>query len=403
MADSQEHPEMARAPVTAARPRLDSVDLLRGLIMVLMALDHTRDFFTNVPYDPLDLTQTSPALFMTRWLTHYCAPVFIFLAGAGASLSRIRGKGVKELSWFLLTRGVWLAFLEVTWVNCLGWSFNFDLRQVGVGVLWAIGWSMVVLAGLIWLPVRAVGAFGIALILLHNLTDGIKPAQFGSFAWLWTILHSPGTLYRAPGWSYQVGYVLIPWMGVMAAGYAFGHVYAWDAAKRKRWLVRAGLAVTAAFVVIRGINHYGNPRPWGPQDGLLNTLFAFVDCHKYPPSLDYVLMTLGPALIVLALLEKGTPKILEPFLVFGRVPLFYYLLHLPMLHGMAVLVALARHGRADWLFHSPFTDAKPPPDAGFGLSGVYFFWLLAVVMLYPVCRWFAGVKARRRDPWLSYF
>jgi uncharacterized membrane protein len=393
----------APAPARVARPRLESIDLLRGLIMVLMALDHTRDFFSNVKFDPLDLHQTNPALFLTRWFTHYCAPNFIFLAGVGACLAGGRGKSKKDLSWFLLSRGLWLAFLEVTWVHCLGWAYNFNMHDVGVGVLWAIGWSMVVLSGLIWLPKRAIAFFGVGLIVFHNAFDWVQPQHWGSLGWLVTILHVPGPIYQAPGWNLAVGYVLIPWMGVMAAGYVFGDVYKWPAERRQKFTLALGAAMILAFLAVRGINGYGNPRPWVKQDSLLFSAFSFIDCHKYPPSLDYVLMTIGPALIILALLERGTPNLLRPFLVFGRVPLFYYLLHLPLLHGMAVIVAFIRHGRADWLFQSPFVGGpQPPADAGFGLLGVYTFWISAIIILYPICRWFSELKMRRRDAWLSY-
>lgn len=371
--------------------------------MVLMALDHTRDFFTNVKFDPLDLTQTNPALFLTRWFTHYCAPNFIFLAGTGAMLASLRGKPKKDLSWFLFSRGLWLAFLEVTWVHCLGWAFNFDFQNFGVGVLWAIGWSMVVLSGLIWLPIPVITLFGVGMVFGHNLFDWVKPSHFGSFGWLATILHVPGPVYKAPGWNLAVGYVLIPWMGVMAAGYVFGKVFTWPSENRRRFTLGLGVTLTILFLVIRGINAYGDPRPWSQQASMLHTIFSFIDCTKYPPSLDYVLMTIGPALIILSFLEKGTPRLLRPFLVFGRVPLFYYLLHLPLLHGMAVLVAYIRHGRAEWLFQSPFSpDVQVPPDAGFGLLGVYLFWILAIVILYPICRWFSELKMRRKDAWLSY-
>lgn len=385
-----------------ARPRLESIDLLRGLIMVLMALDHSRDFFSNVKFDPLDLTQTNPALFLTRWFTHYCATNFIFFAGVGAFLAGMRGRSKREMSWFLLTRGLWLAFLEVTWVNFIGWSYNFDYHAISAAVLWAIGWSMVALAGLLWLPTWAVGMFGVALIVLHNAFDWVLPKNAGTLGWLVTVLHVPGPVFEAPGWSWRISYVLIPWMGVMAAGYAFGQVYRWPVEVRRKFVLKLGIFLTLAFILVRGVNHYGNPRPWVAQDSVLKTIFAFIDCHKYPPSLDYVLMTLGPALIVLSFFELGTPKLLRPFLVFGRVPLFYYLLHLPLLHGMAVLVALVRNGRADWLFASPFSGVQTPPDAGLGLAGVYFVWITAIIILYPICKWFSEFKLRRRDVWLSY-
>ena len=393
---------LGSAGPAVVRPRWDSIDLLRGFIIALMALDHTRDFFTNVlAYDPLDLARTSPGLFLTRWITHFCAPVFIFLAGVGASLSRIRGKPIKDLSWFLFSRGIWLAFLEVTWIN-FGWSFDFDFRLAGVGVLWAIGWSMVILSALVWLPLRMIGIFGIALITLHNAFDWVLPGTLGKLGWLWTILHVPGNLYSAPGWDFGVGYVLIPWAGVMAAGYAFGEVYTWNPGRRRKWILGLGVTSIVAFIIIRGVNNYGNPWQWTPQYTFLYSIFSFVAVHKYPPSLDYVLMTLGPALILLSLLERDTPKCFQPFLVFGRVPLFFYLLHLPLIHAMALVVALIRHGHAEWVLQNPFRNYHPPPEAGFGLAGVYAFWLLILVILQPICRWFADFKSKRRDAWLSY-
>jgi uncharacterized membrane protein len=396
-------PPLSSSFPSIARPRLDSIDLVRGLIMVLMALDHTRDFFTNAKFDPLDLQQTNPALFLTRWFTHFCAPNFIFLAGVGAFLATTRGKTKSELSWFLFSRGLWLAFLEVTWVRCLGWAFNFDFHNIGVGVLWAIGWSMVVLAALVYLPLPEIAAFGVALILFHNTLDSITPDQLGPLSWLWHVLHVPGQMHPAPGWNFAVGYVLVPWVGVLAAGYGFGAIFLWDAERRRRWVLRLGIWLTLLFILVRWANTYGNPRPWTPQNNLLLTIFSFIDCHKYPPSLDYILMTIGPALILLSFFESGTPRFLKPFLVFGRVPLFYYLLHLPLIHAMAVIVAWIRHGRAGWLFNSPFSaGGAPPPDAGFGLLGVYVAWICAILILYPICCWFAAFKRRRKDAWLSY-
>jgi uncharacterized membrane protein len=395
--------QASRAP---ARARLESIDLLRGLIMVLMALDHARDFFTNVKFDPLDLTQTNPALYLTRWLTHFCAPNFIFLAGVAAFLTGHRGKTTRELSWFLFSRGLWLAFLEISWVRCLGWEFNFDYHNVGVGVLWAIGWGMVVLAALVWLPRGVVGILGVLMICLHNLTDGLAPAALGNFGWLWAVLHVSSALHPAAGFNFAIGYPLVPWMGVLAAGYGFGNVFLLEADKRQRLLRGLGLGLITLFVVLRALNGYGNPRPWQPQSRWLFTAFAFLDVHKYPPSLDYLLITLGPALVLLSYFDRGTPRLLRPLLVFGRVPLFYYLLHLPLLHGLAVIAAWFRHGRVGWMFASPFApptpETTPPPNAGFDLPVVYFVWIATVFALYPVCRWFAGVKARRKDAWLSY-
>jgi len=263
-----------------------------------------------------------------------------------------------------------------------------------------------------WFVIGSVGCAAVSpmiatVILGRELTfNEAYRLTFGCFlgpiGWLVTILHVPGPLYNSGNWHVQIGYVLIPWMGVMAAGYAFGSVFSWPVELRRRSTLALGIALTLAFVIVRGINLYGNPRPWVAQDTLLKTVFAFIDCHKYPPSLDYVLMTIGPALILLSIFEKGTPKLLRPAIVFGRVPLFYYLLHLPLLHGMAVLVAFIRHGRADWLYVSPFSGAQPPANAGFGLLGVYIFWISAIILLYPICKWFSELKLRRRDWWLSY-
>lgn len=388
----------------AVRSRLESVDLLRGIIMVLMALDHVRDFFTNANFDPLDLSKTNPALFLTRWITHFCAPTFIFLAGTGAFLSLTRGKTKKELAWFLLTRGLWLAFLEITYVRSLGWEFNFDFHHVSAAVLWSIGWSMVVLSALVFLPSWAIATFGIAMIALHNWSDSVTAQSWGSLGWLWIILHQGGPFSPAKGYTFIAAYPLVPWIGVLAVGYSFGGIMVKEPLARRRWILGLGIGLTLLFVVLRWTNWYGNPRPWKEQSSFLFTVFSFIDCHKYPPSLLYLLMTLGPALILLSFLDRGTPRILRPLLVFGRVPLFYYLLHLPVIHALAVLVALIRYGRADWLFNNPFSGQSTtvPKDNGFGLLVVYLIWIGLVLALYPACRWFADLKRRRRDAWLSY-
>ena len=373
-------------PGLSLRPRLESVDLLRGLVMVLMALDHTRDFFTNVPFNPLDLQQTSPALFLTRWITHFCAPVFVFLAGAGAFLSTTRGKTTSELSWFLFTRGLWLVLLELTYVNWFGWTFGISFHWFGMQVIWAIGWSMVVLAGLVWLSRPAILAFGLGMIVLHNALDVVRPESFGAWAGLWRVLHAPGVFEVAPGVKCGVGYPLIPWTGVMAAGYAFGPLLLREAAIKRRWLLALALSFTALFIIVRSTNLYGDPGPWARQPTWLFTVFSFLNCEKYPPSLCFLLMTLGPALLLTAF-DRRTPVLFKPLLVFGRVPLFFYLLHLPLTHGLSLL---ARHIQA-------------PPDTGFGLAGVFLFWILIVGLLYPVCRWFAEFKRTHRSAWLSYF
>lgn len=390
-------------PVAAPAPRWDSIDALRGLVMVLMALDHTRDFFHAGAIhgqDPLDLRHTTPALFFTRWITHFCAPTFIFLAGLGAFLSGTRGQSRRALSWFLFTRGLWLVFLELTYVQWLGWTFAFDLHTHFALVLWAIGWSMIALAALVHLPVAAIAVFGLVLIVAHNAFDGVKSASLGALAPLWTVLHEGGPVALGGGHTLAAAYPLVPWIGVMAAGYACGRLLLHATVPRRTVLLRLGLALTVAFVVLRLANLYGDTHPWSAQPTALPTLFSFLHCHKYPPSLCYLLMTLGPALIFLGLIDRGPPAWMKPLLVFGRVPLFFYLLHLPLLHGLAVLAARLTWGRADWLYSAH--PAPPPATAGFDLPGVYLAWLVGVTLLFFACRWFAEVKRHRRDTWLSY-
>ena len=387
--------------------RLDSVDLLRGVVMVLMALDHTRGFFSNVTFYPLDLDKTNVPLFLTRWVTHYCAPVFVFLAGTGAFLSTTRGRTKKDLSWFLFTRGLWLVFLEVTVIRWSGWGFNFDLHSIGVGVIWAIGWSMVALSGLVFLPTRSITILGLLMIAGHNALDSVKPESWGAWGGLWAILHAGGGFEYAPGWSFGAGYPLIPWIGVMAAGFGFGTLLLEEPAERRRHLIWLGATLTALFVLLRYSNLYGDPTPWRSQKNAVFTVFSFIHCHKYPPSLCYLLMTLGPALLFLGLVVNRKPaNWLKPMVVFGRVPLFYYLLHLPLIHGLAVVVNLLRYGRADWLYGAPPGPGRLPVsiplDRGFDLPVVYLVWISVVLLIYPACRWFMDLKRRRREVWLSY-
>src|SRR5215471_7361808 len=311
-----------------ARPRLESVDLLRGLAIVIMALDHVRDFFSHdlLYFSPTDLTKTSAALFLTRWITHFCAPVFCFLAGTGAFLSFGRGKTKGELAKFLVTRGLWLVFLELTFVR-FAWTFSLGFSE-NAGVIWALGWSMVALAALIYLPVWAIAAFGIVMIGTHNLFDSVPPEAFGPLGWLWNVLHAGGPINLSPTYTFYIQYPLVPWIGVMDAGYAYGAVVKLDRGQRRRRTLWLGINLCAAFVVIRATNIYGDPFPWSRQQSLLFTVFSFVNCEKYPPSLLYLLMTLGPAFIVLALLDRNLGNFWRPFIVFGRVPLFFYIVHI---------------------------------------------------------------------------
>ena len=380
--------------------RLDSVDLLRGLVMVVMALDHVREFlhYAAQQFDPTDLSRTSPALFLTRWVTHFCAPVFVFLAGAGAFLSGARGKTRGELSRFLLTRGLWLVLLEVTVIR-FAWTFDPAYRVTPGQVIWAIGWSMVVLAALVHLPAWAATAFGVTLIALHNLLDPVTSASLGPFGWLWAILHTGEPLEPFAGRRFIPVYPLIPWVGVMAAGYGFGRVLLLERARRRRALLWLGTGLTLAFVALRASNLYGDPRPWSAQGDTLFTVFSFVNAQKYPPSLLFLLMTLGPSMLALRLFDREARPALRPLVTFGRVPLFYYVLHLFLIQLLAVVFAVARYGPR---LKEAFAGGQLPQDYGYGLPVVYAVWLGVAVLLYLPCRWFAGVKRRRSEAWLSY-
>jgi uncharacterized membrane protein len=391
--------EVGNAIATSNRARLESIDLVRGVIMVIMTLDHARDFFRFPQDNPTDLDTTSVGLFLTRAVTHLCAPVFFLLMGTGAYLAR-RRKSRGELSRFLLTRGLWLIFMEVAVFRCFGWQFNFDYRVTMLLVLWALGWSMISLAALVHLPPFVAGAFGALLIVGHNLFDSVTSANP-----LWTILHSPGFLLNTPGHVVFVGYPLIPWIGVTAAGYGLGQIYNWDADRRRSFLLRLGLVLCLAFLVIRGLNTYGDPALWTPQKTEVYTVLSFLNTTKYPPSLLFLMMTLGPALVFLWHVDHGTPRILRPALVIGRVPLFYYVLHLSLIHVLAVGACYVRYGSAHWMFESPDMANYPftfPPDWGYPLPVIYLIWAFVVVALYPLCRWFAALKQRRSDAWLSY-
>ena len=372
--------------------------------MVLMALDHVRDFFGPPGISPTNIAATTPALFLTRWITHICAPTFFLLTGVGAQLAS-RRMSRAALSRFLLTRGIWLGVLEVVWVRCAGLQFNIDYRVTGLTVLWALGAAMAALAALVWLPLAAIGGIGAVMIATHNLFDGVRASTLGAFGPLWTVLHAQGVAYAAGGRTVFVAYPLIPWIGVTACGYALGSVYAWPAPKRRKVLVALGIILTVSFVVIRLANMYGDPQPWNPQRSFVFTMLSFLNATKYPPSLLFLLMTLGPALLLLAWLDRGTPSVVRPIALYGRVPMFYYLLHLPLIHLLAAAYCVAAYGSAHWLFESP-TLAQypftPPPGWGVALPVSYAIWAAVVVALFPACRWFARVKQERGRWWLRY-
>lgn len=381
--------------------RLDSIDALRGVVMILMAIDHARDFLgPQVPFRGIDVVKLGAPLFFTRWITHFCAPVFVLLAGTAAFFQTARGKTPKELSKFLLTRGVWLVFLELTVIR-LGWMFDLSYSFGALQVIWAIGWSMLALALLVFLPLPIIGGFGLAMIALHNLLDPISADRFGSLGGLWAILHQSKPLQMAPGHTFFVVYPLIPWIGVMATGYALGAYIDVESSLRKQRFCRLGAAAIAAFLLIRGLNVYGDPLPRQTYDGVLYTVLSFLNCTKYPPSLAYLLMTLGPSMLVLGLMEGRDYPGKSVFLVFGRAPLFYYILHLYLIHAGAIAVFVAVYGLEKYSAASAGNGM--PSDMLFGLPTVYLCTAIFVAILYPLCRWFADLKRRRRDIWwLSY-
>jgi len=390
---------VAASPAAAGAGRLESIDLLRGLVMVVMALDHVRNHLHRgaESFDPTDLTRASAALFLTRWVTHFCAPVFVFLAGTGAFLWGAKGRSKDELCRYLWTRGLWLVVLELTVVN---WEWRFGIRFdfIFAQVIWALGWSMIVLSLLVRLPVPAIGAFGWWMILGHNLFDGVTSERFGVFAPLWTVLHVQAPIVWAPGHTLLIMYPLVPWIGVMAAGYAFGAWMANEHPKRRRRILAVGALLLMVFAELRAYNFYGDPHPWSRQEDALYTALSFVNCQKYPPSLLFLFMTLGPALVLLGLIDRRVPALARPLIVFGRVPLFYYVVHLFLIDLVTAAIAIARYGARvrEVMAHGP------PPDYGYGLPVVYAVWVGVVLALYPVCGWYAGVKARSRSRLLSY-
>src|SRR5882672_5806455 len=389
--------------------RLEAIDALRGAVMVVMALDHVRDFVHRgaMSFSPTDLDRTTPVLFLTRWITHLCAPTFMLTAGLGAFLWWQHNHSRKELSVFLLTRGVWLVLLEVT-VMRLAYYFNLSFQYpVLLLVLWALGACMIVLAALVWLPLPWLAGLSIAMIVLHNLLDPLQSARAGAVPGIWAVIHRVG-VFGVGGAVVVVGYPLVPWIGVMGAGFCLGQLFLADAPTRQRILIRMGVALTLAFVVVRGLNVYGDPVRWSTQKSGIYTALSFLNCTKYPPSLSFLLMTLGPALVVLACFDRWPLKTTNPLIVLGRVPLFYFIVHFYTAHIVGLVLAWFRYGNAvrSFVFIPMPSAGGPaaafPPDFGFTLWVVYAVWVVIVVGLYPACRWFAGVKARRRDLWLSY-
>lgn len=437
-----------------SRSRISSLDIARGLVMVLMAIDHVR-VYSGVPAGG-----PAPAIFFTRWVTHFVAPGFAFFAGTGAYLYGCKIGDRSKLAKFLATRGAFLLLLELTIIR-IAWTFNFDFRHyLLAGVIWMLGWCMVLMAGLLWFPVRAILAFGISVICLHNVLDYYMPLigpklSESSWAWVAQILYFGGPIPLGQnGPELQVLYSIIPWIGVMACGYAFGRVMELPEAARRRYCVGLGGTAVVLFLILRGFDLYGDPRPWNraprrvatalrqrapsststqsapatsakpaqspssspaPSPNTtpapprashpgMNPVLRMLNTAKYPASLSFLLMTLGPLLLFVPLTEH-LPRFITGWLrTFGRVPLFYYLLHIPLIHGLALCVSLIRTPSATWwlFMNHPMSPPPPPPGYTWPLALLYVVWGFAIVLLYFPCRWYADLKARSRNKWLSY-
>jgi uncharacterized membrane protein len=386
-------------------PRIESIDLLRGVVMVIMALDHVRDYFhaDAFLYNPLDLEKTNVALFFTRWITHFCAPVFVFLAGTSAFLVGSR-KGKGELSAFLFKRGVWLLVLELTIIN-FAWFFNVQFSLITLTVIWALGMGMIVLAGAIYLPFRAILALGLLLVAGHNVLDPVHVEGGGGTAIVWSMLHEFSG-FQLGHFFLFIGYPILPWTGIMLLGYCLGRLYlpSYEAPARRQTLVRLGWALIVLFIVIRAVNIYGDPVHWSVQEDPVYTLLSFINVTKYPPSLLYILVTLGPAMLFLAAAEKFAGKLSQYLVALGRVPMFYYILHLYLIHILALIAALATgYQFSDMTFTTWITDSPNLKGYGFNLGIVYVVWIGVVLSLYPLCLWYDRYKTQHREKWwLSY-
>ena len=374
--------------------------MLRGLVLVIMALDHTRDMVMrplSTDYGAaVDFASSGAALFFTRLVTHLCAPTFVLLAGVSAYLyGATRKRATVEITRFLFSRGIWLVFIELTVIQ-FAWAFNLRTTHI-LQVIWAIGWSMIVLSALVWLPRIAIGAFGVLMIVTHNGLDRMQPL-LSEASPLWVFFHIPGTL-TIVAWDFLVIYPLIPWIGVMALGYAMGPYFVGENPERPHRLLQIGVLLTLAFVVLRLTNLYEDPVIWVVHQDMADTLISFLSVTKYPVSLQFLLMTLGPALMLLGYFERVSGGLAQKLVTIGHVSFFFYVVHLYLIHSIAVLIGLWQGlGVSDTAVFFLYYPAK----FGLSLAGVYVVWGTVILAIYPACVWFAGVKARRRDWWLSY-
>ena len=388
--------------MTITRPRIESIDLLKGLVMVIMALDHTRDYFhySAFYFDPTDPTQSTLPIFFTRFITHFCAPAFSFLAGLSAFMISKR-KSLPELSSFLFKRGLWLVFVEIIIIS-FAWKFDMHFRHIGLQTIWSLGVSMIVLAGLIYLPKRLILAFSIVIIFGHNLLDNIH--FDGNF--LWAMLHERQKFEFAKGHTIVFAYSLLPWIAVMSLGYCFGSLYdaTFETAKRKKILNGLGIGSLLLFVILIALNTYGDPVQWTNYGVNSKTLMSIFDVNKYPPSLLYLLITLGGTFLFLANAEKLKGKVVDFFSTFGRVPFFYYILHIYLIHLFAAFAAyFTGFGWQALVLPTFITRVEALKGYGFNLITVYLVWIVVILLLYPLCKKFDSYKQSHKEKWwLSY-
>jgi uncharacterized membrane protein len=391
---------------TKSTQRIYSIDLLRGAVMIIMALDHVRDFFhyTASTDSPTNLLTTTPWLFFTRFITHFCAPTFVFLSGISAYLSGQK-KTKKELSNFLIKRGVWLIIAEFLIVS-LAWTYDPLYHVLIFQVIWAIGISMIILGLIVWLPVNLILLSGVTIILFHNILDLDEINRHGQFGVFYTLLHY-GNFTAIDLGTGRVGlivYAFLPWTGIMLTGYGLGRIFtiSYSASRRRKILYWMGSASVLLFFIFRSINHYGDPSHWYMQKNLLFSWLSFFNVSKYPPSLDYISLTIGVAMITLALFDRVSKDSFLFVGVFGRVPFFFYVLHIYLIHLMAVILFYIEGYTSKDIApqHTPFYFR--PDQFGFELVAVYLLWFSVIMILYPLCAWYDNYKTNHRKWWLSY-
>ncbi len=397
---------MANVAQPLVKKRISSIDILRGAIMLIMALDHVRDFFHHVSptSDPTDMATTTPILFFTRWITHFCAPTFVFLSGVSAHLAGTR-RTKAELSDFLIKRGLWLVFVEVV-ILTFAFSLNPFYNVFVLQVLWAIGFSMILLGLVVRAPLAVIGVLGGVIFFCHDILDYVNFPKTGlasSLDNLFLMSHGSVIALGANRFAFDL-YAIIPWTGVMFLGFVFGKLYtpSFDAQKRKKILRYTGFGVLVLFLVLRFINKYGDPNPWGVQRDGVYTFLSFLNVSKYPPSLLYSCMTIGTSLVILSFIENIQNKFTDILIIYGNVPFFYYVLHFYLIRTLDVILFFASGYHTDQIVskNSPFLFR--PADMGFNLLGVYLVWLLVIVILYFPCRWFSKYKKTHQQWWLSY-